>query len=224
MPVQTRSATQQLQEAKTTGKILVEARFRCENSCAICKMDMYGEKVFHLPCGHTYHVDCFKQQLQHMQSNNNKCACCRYDLTSALNDNTELMSLIPPSLVLSNELQEMFDILYVYRFISSIEEFNNIIVSYSPVNIIGPITTTNTQTDSSNNILHDESLHQTDVFDQDHYENGDDDDLPDLISSDMAAEYFDFDVEMQDTFDSISDSYYSINNGSDDDSDSDSDL
>ena len=134
MPPQTRSANKQNEAAKEIGRILIEVRYRCEKTCAICRTDMYGSKVFHLPCGHTFHVNCFKQQLQYMQNNNSNCACCRYDLTSALNQNTELKSLIPDNLQAQNDLREAFDILLVYRFISNVEELNNMIVSYQPMN------------------------------------------------------------------------------------------
>lgn len=134
MPVQTRSANKQNEAAKRLARILIEVRYRCEKTCAICRTDMYGSKVFHLPCGHTFHVSCFRQQLQHMQNNNSKCACCRYDLTPALNQNSELKSLIPANVEISSQLQEAFDILYVYRFISDVEQLNNMIVSYVPIN------------------------------------------------------------------------------------------
>lgn len=119
MPVQTRSASKSLNSAKETGRIIIELRFRCEKTCAICMSSMYGDKVYHTPCGHTFHTECFKNQLKNMTYNPDKCACCRHDLLPALRQNDNLYQLLPPQPPSRSELDEFLELVAVYRLIHS---------------------------------------------------------------------------------------------------------
>ena len=119
MPVQTRSASKSLNSAKETGRIIIELRFRCEKTCAICMSSMYGDKVYHMPCGHTFHTECFKNQLRNMTYNPHKCACCRHDLLPALRQNDTLFQLLPPQPPPRSELDEFLELVAVYRLIHS---------------------------------------------------------------------------------------------------------
>lgn len=140
MPVQTRSATNSIQRAKDTGRIIIEVRFRCEKNCAICRCDMYGDKVYHLPCGHTFHVECFKNQLQNMRHNPHKCACCRYDLLDALQQNTDLYEMVPHSVLQSYRREDAFlELLAIYHLISaSGSTLENAVIINTPLINIPP--------------------------------------------------------------------------------------
>ena len=119
MPVQTRSASKSLNSAKETGRIIIELRFRCEKTCAICMSSMYGDKVYHTPCGHTFHTECFKNQLRNMTYNPHKCACCRHDLLPALRQNDNLFHLLPPQPPSRSELDDFLELVAVYRLLHS---------------------------------------------------------------------------------------------------------
>lgn len=119
MPVQTRSASKSLNAAKETGRIIIEIRFRCEKTCVICMSSMYGDKVYHTPCGHTFHTECFKNQLKNMTYNPDKCACCRHDLLPALRQNDSLLQLLPPQPPSTSELDEFLELVALYRLIHS---------------------------------------------------------------------------------------------------------
>ena len=119
MPVQTRSASKSLNSAKETGRIIIELRFRCEKTCAICMSSMYGDKVYHTPCGHTFHTECFKNQLRNMTYNPHKCACCRHDLLPALRQNDNLFNLLPPQPPSRSELDDFLELVAVYRLLHS---------------------------------------------------------------------------------------------------------
>ena len=121
MPVQTRSATKSIQAAISTGRIIIEIRFRCEKTCAICMQNMYGDKVYHLPCGHTFHCECFKNQLRHMRHNPDKCACCRHDLLPALRQNDILYELMPPRPTERSQADEFFELVAIYNLITANE-------------------------------------------------------------------------------------------------------
>ena len=80
---------------------------------------MYGDKVYHTPCGHTFHTECFKNQLRNMTYNPHKCACCRHDLLPALRQNDTLFQLLPPQPPPRSELDEFLELVAVYRLINS---------------------------------------------------------------------------------------------------------
>lgn len=141
MPVQTRSATNSIQRAKDCGRIIIEVRFRCEKNCAICRCNMYGDNVYHLPCGHTFHVECFKNQLQNMRHNPHKCACCRYNLLDALQQNTDLYEMIPRSVLqsYSSEDDAFLELLAIYHLISARgPTFENAVIINTPLINIPP--------------------------------------------------------------------------------------
>lgn len=163
MPVQTRSALKYINTAKDTGRIIIEIRFRCERNCAICRCDMYGNKVYHTPCGHTFHTECFKNQLQHMPSNGDKCACCRHDLLPAIRQIDSLYNLLPPTL--SNDIGDFMELLMIYNMLHGNHEIrlgNTIIL---PMNYIEPpqpepfpLMDNNSNPDLSNNATNDNNL------------------------------------------------------------------
>jgi len=142
MPVQTRSATHGIDRAKETGRIIIEVRFRCEKTCAICRCDMYGDKVYHLPCGHTFHTECFKNQLQNMRHNPHKCACCRYNVLDALKLNDTLYNLLPnPHLLeegFQRDMDDFLELVAIYSFIHRPVFDNAIIVNRPLINIPPP--------------------------------------------------------------------------------------
>lgn len=143
MPVQTRSSTHGIERARESGRIIIEIRFRCEKTCAICMGDMYGNKVYHLPCGHTFHIECFKNQLRNMQYNPHKCACCRHNLLDALKLNDTLYNLLPNPLALEerlqSELDDFLELVAIYSFIHRpVFDTNAIIVNRPLINIPPP--------------------------------------------------------------------------------------
>ena len=90
MPVVTRSAYNVRRAAIDRAQILSEC-CRLDEICAICHDDMCGSDVYHLPCGHTFHKECLKQQIRHGRQWATKCAVCRMDHTYAIIQNPELI-------------------------------------------------------------------------------------------------------------------------------------
>ena len=89
MPVVTRSAHNVRRAAMGEAQILSEC-CRLEEICAICYDDICGSDVYHLPCGHTFHKECFRQQLIHGRQWATKCAVCRTEHRDVILQNPEL--------------------------------------------------------------------------------------------------------------------------------------
>jgi len=93
MPVVTRSAYNVRREAMRRMQILNEC-CRLEEICAICHDDIRGSDVYHLPCGHTFHKECLKQQLHHGRQWATKCAVCRTEHRDTILQNPELVQYL----------------------------------------------------------------------------------------------------------------------------------
>ncbi len=66
------------QFAKRTGRVIVERRCITDGVCPIC-LERFDTLPWsrHLPCGHTYHSRCLRQQQQSAATSHNTCAICR---------------------------------------------------------------------------------------------------------------------------------------------------
>lgn len=89
MPVVTRSA-HNVRRAAMCGRRILSERCRLEQNCAICHDDIRGSDVYHLPCGHTFHKECLRQQLRHCRQWATKCAVCRREHRDAILHNPVL--------------------------------------------------------------------------------------------------------------------------------------
>ena len=89
MPVVTRSA-HNVRRAAMDGTRILSEHCRLEQICAICHDDIRGSDVYHLPCGHTFHKECLRQQLRHGRQWATKCAVCRTEHRDAILQNPEL--------------------------------------------------------------------------------------------------------------------------------------
>ena len=93
MPVVTRSAFNNNKKAKRL-KIIILEKCKIEQDCAICHECIYGKMVYHLPCGHIFHKNCFENQIQIKSDWSKKCCLCRLDLEDYINKDDNLKNLI----------------------------------------------------------------------------------------------------------------------------------
>ena len=72
-----------VEQHKTTSKlynrIVIIRKYNIDENCSLCLNSMLNKKVYHLPCSHSYHINCFKQQVSIMRDMNTNCALCRKD-------------------------------------------------------------------------------------------------------------------------------------------------
>lgn len=90
----TRSAYNQQRLACRSNQIILETRCRLQEACAICLSTVSGTDVYHMPCRHVFHRECYERQLSSMRENRELCAVCRNDLEDYIDDHPRL-SLIP---------------------------------------------------------------------------------------------------------------------------------
>ena len=93
MPVVTRSAFNNNKKAKTLNIIILE-KCKIEQNCAICHECIYGKFVYHLPCGHIFHKNCFEKQIRSRNQWSKKCCLCRLNLEEQINRDNNLKNLI----------------------------------------------------------------------------------------------------------------------------------
>ena len=93
MPVVTRSAFNNNKKAKKLNIIILE-KCKIEQDCAICHECIYGKFVYHLPCGHIFHKNCFESQIKSKSDWSKKCSLCRLDLEDHINKDSNLKNLI----------------------------------------------------------------------------------------------------------------------------------
>jgi hypothetical protein len=67
---------------------------RLQETCAICLLTVSGCHVYHTPCRHVYHKECYEQQLSSMRENRELCAVCRNNLEECIEEHP-ILSLIP---------------------------------------------------------------------------------------------------------------------------------
>lgn len=94
----TRSAYNHRRQAYGTNQIIRENRCRLDDSCAICLTTVRGTDVYHMPCRHVFHIECYERQLGSMRENRELCAVCRNDLEECIYVHPTL-SLIPEPLM-----------------------------------------------------------------------------------------------------------------------------
>lgn len=60
----------------------VSLHYNLNNCCSICLDNLYSRKTMNLPCGHSYHVKCFKLLQKSKLESKHTCPLCRkcYDL------------------------------------------------------------------------------------------------------------------------------------------------
>ena len=78
MPVQTRRSLNQKRKAVDDATITCE-HCTIDDKCAICHETLHSSRVYHLPCGHSFHTGCIERQIQAGSSWSNLCALCRTD-------------------------------------------------------------------------------------------------------------------------------------------------
>lgn len=93
MPVVTRSGYNKNKEAKKLNIIILE-NCKIDQECAICHECIYGKFVYHLPCGHIFHKNCFENQIKSKNNWSKKCSLCRLDLEDHINKDNNLKNLI----------------------------------------------------------------------------------------------------------------------------------
>lgn len=93
MPVVTRSAFNINKKAKRLNIIILE-KCKIEQDCAICHDCIYGKNVYHLPCGHIFHKNCFENQIGLKGHWSKKCSLCRLDLEDYINKDNNLKKII----------------------------------------------------------------------------------------------------------------------------------
>lgn len=108
----TRSAYNQQRLACQTNQIITETMCRLQEICAICLSSVSGSDVYHTPCRHVFHKECYERQLGSMRENRELCAICRNDLEECIDEHPTL-SLIPIQQP-SEEDEEELDELTVY--------------------------------------------------------------------------------------------------------------
>ena len=64
-------------------RITVELDYNCDHDtvCTICLNNMHRKVVKHIPCGHTFHLSCLNKLMNCNAACNNKCPCCRKEIT-----------------------------------------------------------------------------------------------------------------------------------------------
>ena len=55
----------------------VSLHYNLNNSCSICLNNLYSRKTMNLPCGHSYHMKCFKLLQNSKLESKNACPLCR---------------------------------------------------------------------------------------------------------------------------------------------------
>lgn len=108
MPVVTRSVHNVRRAAMGEARILSEC-CRLEEICAICHDDICGSDVYHLPCGHTFHKECLRQQLRHGRQWATKCAVCRAEHRDAILENPELSQHLSETVDQNQDQDENFE-------------------------------------------------------------------------------------------------------------------
>lgn len=90
----TRSAYNRQRLAFRSNQIILESRCRLQEACAICLSSVSGCEVYHMPCRHVFHKECYERQLSSMRENRELCAVCRNDLEDCIEEHP-ILSLIP---------------------------------------------------------------------------------------------------------------------------------
>lgn len=63
--------------AKQLDRFMIQTNFYSNDDCSICLERIHKAKVIHLPCGHTFHLACFKKQIIYSSQNKFTCSLCR---------------------------------------------------------------------------------------------------------------------------------------------------
>lgn len=95
MPVETRSSFNINKLAIKNKQIIKENICRIDQVCGVCQDDLYSSCVYHMPCGHIFHKDCFEKQIQTKKAWSSKCAMCRMDLKNKILLNKDLFNFLP---------------------------------------------------------------------------------------------------------------------------------
>lgn len=128
MPVLTRSAYTNLSNAISTNQLIYESICRLDTTCAICLDTVENTSVYHTPCGHTYHSECFRQNITR-STNAACCPMCRNNIVECLRAHPNLY--------------EMFNCGREVRYLTTILENHNYIGSSGSENM--------TESDNSSN-------------------------------------------------------------------------
>ena len=64
--------------AKLYHRVMIELKYKKNDTCALCLEDMKNKKVQHTPCGHTFHMNCLEMQFSKYY--NYRCSLCRYQI------------------------------------------------------------------------------------------------------------------------------------------------
>ena len=68
--------------AKQFDRFMIQCKFSSDDDCVICLERINNSTVIHLPCGHTFHLACFKKQIVYAQQNRFTCSLCRRNTLS----------------------------------------------------------------------------------------------------------------------------------------------
>ena len=98
MPPHTRSSFRINKRAKENNSILFEDICRIDQMCCLCHDNIYSTKVYHTPCGHIFHSDCFENQIKTGKPWSTKCSLCRNDLKDLIIEDIKLFNLLPFSI------------------------------------------------------------------------------------------------------------------------------
>lgn len=63
--------------ALNKNRIVIELKCSIQSECSICMEELFMKKVYHAPCGHTFHVQCLSQ----WRMKRNNCPLCRQILS-----------------------------------------------------------------------------------------------------------------------------------------------
>jgi hypothetical protein len=70
----------------------VSIRYRLRDDCAICMNSMMNVTTSNLPCGHSYHLKCFKTMQSSQLKSRRQCPICRQTFESAPVKTTDVWS------------------------------------------------------------------------------------------------------------------------------------
>lgn len=75
--------------SKQTGRLWIQRRYTGKKSigkdCSVCRTDIGKRLVAHTPCGHVFHFQCLKQNVEARVGNSwYRCPNCRFNLLSCL--------------------------------------------------------------------------------------------------------------------------------------------
>lgn len=89
-------------------KDILEEISKLNETCVLCHDSICDKEVYKLPCDHSFHKECFKNQLKSNKKWSNKCALCRIDITDKIKNNKELNMILkqnPPLNISDDELE-----------------------------------------------------------------------------------------------------------------------